>query len=230
MLIPKRLAVKLTDYGNPKSFASRLRARRSAPLIDLIRKVYREKGAVRIIDMGGTERYWTAVPQDVLTECGVSITVANLPGVEKEPDHGGFRFVSADCCDLSMFSDDAFDIAHSNSVIEHVGDWNRMCEFAEETVRLAPHFYVQTPNYWFPVEPHCMTPFFHWIPKPLRVRLVMRFQLGHYPRAETVSQAVSIVEDARLLDRRMMQALFAGAEIRTERFMLFTKSLSAVKQ
>lgn len=230
MLIPRRLAVKLTDYGNPKSFGSRLRARRSAPLIALIQKVYREKGAVRIIDMGGTERYWTAVPQDVLTECGVSITVANLPGVEKELDHDRFRFVSADCCDLSMFGDNEFDIAHSNSVIEHVGDWTRMCAFANETRRVAPCFYVQTPNYWFPVEPHCMVPFFHWTPEPIRLRMVMRFQLGHYPRATSVSQAVGIAEDARLLDRMMMQALFPDADIRTERFMLFTKSLTAVKR
>jgi hypothetical protein len=93
---------------------------------------------------------------------------------------------------------------------------------------VAESHFVQTPNYWFPVEPHCMTPFFHWLPKPLRIRLVMAFALGHWKRADTVDQAMRFVEGSRLLNRRMFEYLFEGDEIITERFFLLPKSFIAV--
>jgi hypothetical protein len=69
-----------------------------------------------------------------------------------------------------------------------------------------------------------MTPLFHWLPKPWRVSLVRRFALGHWPRASTIDEAVEIVESARLLDRRMVEALFPGEPVITERLFLLPKS------
>jgi hypothetical protein len=74
-----------------------------------------------------------------------------------------------------------------------------------------------------------MTPFFQMLPKPLRVWLVLHFQLGHWPRAATVDAAVRQVERARLLDKRMFQALFPDAVIYTERLLGLPKSFVAVK-
>ena len=120
-------------------------------------------------------------------------------------------------------------MAHSNSVVEHVGDWGRMCAFASEVRRVALSYFVQTPNYWFPIEPHAMTPVFHWLPKPVRVALVMRFQLGHWHRQPTVDAAVRRVDSARLLTRPMVAELFDDADIVAERLGFLTKSWIAVR-
>lgn len=208
---------------------SRLRAKRIAPLLDMIRQVFAEQGQVNIIDLGGRENYWNIVPQGFLEKHNVSITIVNLPDDIIPENHEPFSFAAADCCDLACFDDDSFDIAHSNSVIEHVGDWIRMFQFANELARVSQRYFVQTPNFWFPVEPHFMTPFFHWLPIPMRIWLVQRFQLGHRPRAYSLDEAVRTVESVRLLNRKMYQALFPGADILTERILGLPKSLIAVK-
>jgi hypothetical protein len=125
--------------------------------------------------------------------------------------------------------DESFDIAHSNSVIEHVGDWERVESFAITTRRLAPRYYVQTPYFWFPIEPHFSALFFHWLPEVTRARRVMKRDLGFNPRATTVAEAMRSVQSARLLDKAMMRALFPDARLEEERVLGLTKSLIAVR-
>jgi hypothetical protein len=160
----------------------------------------------------------------------VNITLVNLPGTTKPDDHGPFTFREADACALTCFADKSFHIAHSNSVIEHVGDWQRMTQFAKEASRIPTKYFVQTPNYWFPIEPHCMTPFFHWLPKPMRVWLVAHFRLGHWRKAASTDEAVRIVESARLLNKTMLQELFRDGDIVTERFLGLPKSHIAIRR
>lgn len=228
--ITKKIAKWVSNYDSQESVGSRFRAKRIAPLLEMIETVFNENGAVSIIDIGGTETYWGIVPHQFLEKHKVHITVVNLPGSELPQDHELFRFVEADGCDLSRFEDQSFHIAHSNSVLEHVGDWNRMCQFAKETSRVAQKYFVQTPNYWFPIEPHSMTPFFHWLPKPFRIWLVSRFQLGHWEQAKSRDDAVRIVESARLLDKNKFRQLFADAEILTERYSGLPKSFVAIRK
>ena len=211
------------------SITSKLRAKRIALLLSMIEVNFKKHGAVNIIDIGGTEKYWGIVPQEYLKVHNVKITIVNLPKSPMPEAHGLFRFVAANGCGLTQFEDKSFHIAHSNSVVEHVGTWQHMVQFANELSRVSEDYFVQTPNYWFPVEPHCMTPFFHWLPKPFRVWLVLHFKLGHWPQANSIDQAMRIVERARLLDRGMFQELFQEADILTERWLGLPKSFIAVK-
>lgn len=227
--IAGRLSRSIANYEDPRSVGSRLRARRARPLLSLVRDVFEVKGAVRILDVGGLRRYWNIMPDGFLREHRVEVTLVNP--LRDARQHGqGFRFVQGDGCNLSMFDDGSFDIAHSNSVLEHVGDWNRMLRFATEVRRVAPKYFVQTPNFWFPVEPHCMAPFFHWLPRPTRIWLMMRFALGPWPRATSLDTAVRTEAEARLLNRKMMACLFPDAEILTEWFVLMPKSLVAIRK
>jgi hypothetical protein len=222
---------RLVAYDDPRCFGGRMRARRSRPLVELIRRVHAERGNVRIIDVGGTRRYWRILPESLLGDCDVHITIVNLPGTPA-PDAEEPRFTHAfgDGCDLSEWPDAAFDIAHSNSVIEHVGDWDHVVRFAAEVRRVARYYFLQTPHFWFPVEPHCMVPLFHWLPMSWRVSLVRRCNLGNWTRQPDVDRAVRTVESARLLDRAMFEGLFGDdATIRTERFFGLPKSMVAVR-
>lgn len=227
MSLTRSLAKSLAQ--NPDSLTNRLRVRRTKHLTAMIESVFADRGAVTIVDVGGTERYWGLIPEALLDARYVRITLVNVPGASAARDHGRFTFVTADGCDPSVFGDGAFDIGHSNSVVEHVGDWERKVRFAREISRVAERLVVQTPNYWFPVEPRFMTPFFHWLPEPVRVQLVRRCQLGHHGRAASVEAAVRTVESAGMLDRWMFQNLFGDCTIHTERFLGLAKSFIAVR-
>lgn len=212
------------------SIGLKFRAKRIIPLLDMIREISQDCGHVNIIDVGGLEAYWDMIPPEFLDEHHVTITIVNLSDTSMSGDHGHFRFVVADGCNLGRFNDRAFHIAHSNSVIEHVGDWDRVVQFSEELKRVGKYYFVQTPNYWFPIEPHSMLPFFHWLPKPIRIWLVMHFALGHWRKADSMNDAVRVVESARLMDRRMFAGLYNDADIRRERFLFWTKSLIAIRK
>ncbi len=230
MSITSVLAKRLSNYDSQDSVGSRLRAKRIAPLLEMIEDVFNVNGAVSVIDIGGSEQYWGIVPLQYLTDRNVKITVVNLPGSRLPPDHGPFVFVESDGCDLARFSDRAFHIAHSNSVLEHVGNWRRKVQFTKELERVSQAYFVQTPNYWFPIEPHFMTPFFHWFPAPVRVWLVRHFKLGHFETAESVGDAVMLVEHADLVTSDMFHCLFKDARIVTERFFGLPKSFIALKK
>lgn len=87
--------------------------------------------------------------------------------------HDGARFrerypqiayVQGDACALP-FADGAFDVVHSNAVIEHVGGRERQEAFVREAVRVGRRVFVTTPNRWFPIEVHTRLPLVHWLPE-----------------------------------------------------------------
>lgn len=230
MSFTRLLANTITNYNNQKSLGSKLRSKRIAPLLRVIEELSQKFESVSIIDVGGTEQYWSIVPKDFLENKNVKVTIVNLPGTQLPTDHDSFTFVHSDGCDLAKFENNSFHIAHSNSVIEHVGDWNRMSLFSKELKRVAQKHFIQTPNFWFPIEPHCMTPFFHWFPKPIRIWLVMRFSLGHWRKASSADEAVRTVESAHLLNKKKFRALFSDSEILTERLFFMPKSFVAFRK
>jgi SAM-dependent methyltransferase len=177
----------------------------------------------RILDIGGTIYNWTLAP------IRPRLTLLNMPRAS-EPAPEGVDRVAADGCVLP-FADGAFDVVFTNSVIEHLTTSARQQQFASEVTRVGKRYYVQTPNRWFPVETHLLTPFVHYLPKRWQAPLVRRatvwalvtglkgdrrrFYIEHY------------LSDVRLLGRGEMQALFPRATIVSERFLGFGKSLIA---
>lgn len=221
-------AVRLADYENPRSLGSWLRRRRLGPLLGLLARVHARHGAVNVLDIGGTREYWSIVPEAVWSGCRMHVTVLNLPGMVRGRDDARFTFSEGDGCDLAGIADGSFHLAHSNSALEHVGEWPRMAAFASELRRVAISYYVQTPYFWSPFEPHFMWPFFHWLPIPLRARLLMTMDLGQYDRRTDPGEAVCMVEEVRLVDGWMMRALFPDARLRLERVLLVPKSIIAI--
>ena len=210
-------------------FSNRMRIRRAARLRALIDAVWSERGRCRIVDLGGTRRYWQSVGIDYLRARNVSVLLVNrVP--EACPDAGNlFESVRGDALNLPGLEDCRFDIAHSNSVIEHVGGWKEKAAFAREAQRLGRRHYVQTPNYWFPVEPHMGMPLIHFLPKPLQVRLIMLLRLNGWDRARhDAVDAIRLAEGADMLDARAMQAFFPHSRIEHEVIWPFTKSFIAI--
>ena len=98
-------------------------------------------------------------------------------------------------------------------MIEHVAPARRAA-FAAELRRVARGWYVQTPAWSFPIEPHALLPFAHWLPPALR-------------RAYWRLGATGDWEDVALLRRRELEALFGPA--RPERLGPLVKSWVAVR-
>ena len=222
------LIYALQDAANPNSLSSRFRRARARRVKQLIEEVFAARGRVRIIDLGGEPEYWLRLfDRDLLETCKAHITLVNPQAFEVE----GPLFTAAvgDACALPEHADFSFDLVHSNSVVEHVGDWPRMEAFAREVRRLAPSYYVQTPYFWFPIEPHFSSPFFHWRSEQARAQLLLKRRHGFAERARDMGQAMRDVQHARLLDKRQFRFLFPDARHIDERAAGLTKSLIAIR-
>lgn len=219
----------LQDNDNPNSLVSKFRRARSRRVVALIEAIHAEKGRVRIIDLGGEANYWRLFDRQMLADKGVHITLVNPGGVDDIWDDALFSLIDGDACDLPQFADNSFDLVHSNSVIEHVGDWPRMEAFARECRRLAPAYYVQTPYFWFPIEPHFSAPFFHWRSEQSRARALMRRRHGFSEKAPDIGAAMRDVQHARLLDKTQFRFLYPDAAHHDEVVLGLTKSVIAVR-
>lgn len=149
-----------------------------------------------------------------------------IVAVDLKPDTSGWlgadnvTAVQGDGTDL-QFADGEFDVAFSNSVIEHVPRAQQQA-FAAEIARVARRYYVQTPNRWFPIEPHYQLPLFQFLPERVKKALNRRFTLGW--------QAKGQWEEITLLGERDLRRLFPDAEIHREKVLGLTKSLIAVRR
>src|SRR4051812_19389965 len=139
----------------------------------------------------------------------------DITGVDRvaRPQYPG-PFVQADATRRLPFDDGAFDLAYASSVIEHVAPATRPA-FAAEVRRIARGWFVQTPAWSFPIEPHALLPLAHWLPPTLRRPY---WRLG----------AAGPWEDIRLLRRAELEALF-GAPILAERMGGLVKSWIALR-
>jgi len=179
----------------------------------------------RILDVGGAPETWDLLP------VRPRVTLLNTPRTKDEMSRAA-SWVAGDGRALP-FRDGAFDIVFSNSVIEHVGDAASQQRFANETMRVGRGFWVQTPNRWFPVEQHLLTPFVHWLPRRWQRWIAPRFTLWAMlarPAADRKQFYVDhFLNEVRLLDAEQLRCFFPGAIILRERALGWTKSLVAMR-
>ena len=195
--------MKAHDLGN------RFRRKRMQRFLELLEPL--RTRPIRILDLGGTAAYWHALP-GLYGDGSVEITIVNLG--QREFDDSNLKVRHGDARELPQFADNSFDVVHSNSVIEHVGLREDMQSMAGEVCRLAPRYFVQTPNYWFPVEPHYKLPLIQFLPSAVRSRIRNKVWPG---------------QSIELIGARQLRELFPDATIERERFAGLTKSLIAVK-
>jgi SAM-dependent methyltransferase len=138
----------------------------------------------------------------------------DITGVDlfERPDYPG-PFVRADATAGLPFADGEFDLVYCSSVIEHVPP-PRRAAFAAEVRRVGRGWFVQTPAFSFPFEPHSLLPGAHWLPAGLRRPY---WRLGASGGWEEIS----------LLRRSETEALFGPA--RPERLGPLVKSWVCVR-
>jgi hypothetical protein len=210
----------IVDLRNPGSLANRLRQRRFAFFEQLLTTVERP---LRVLDVGGTPQFWEA--RGYADRPDIEIVLLNLEAFPVE--HGNITSLVGDAADLGRFGDGAFEVVFSNSVIEHLGTLERQRRMAAEVARVGRRYFVQTPNFWFPMEPHFLFPGFQFLPVGVRVGLLRRFALGHYAKTTDADAAERAVRLIRLMTRRELIASFPGGRLWSERVAGLTKSFVA---
>jgi SAM-dependent methyltransferase len=181
-------------------------------------RTLRVESSTRIIDLGGWGGSWKAQairPQVLLLNLDGGGPRDSLPLIQ----------ANALRCPLA---DRSFDIVFSSSLIEHLGTWENQVQLAGEIRRLGKGYWVQTPNKWFPIEPHYITPLAQLVPR--RFAWMLRWvTLWGWLLRPSPSQCRQNAEEIRLLGPREVAALFPDAVILRERFLGLTKSITAVK-
>jgi hypothetical protein len=150
----------------------------------------------------------------------------NLSPQDKQ--HSNIMPVTGNATDLSQFGAGFFDIAFSNSVIEHLFTFENQQRMAKEIRRVARAFWVQTPNFWFPIEPHFHVLGWQWMPLDVRVAMLRRWKFGWLGPCHDTAQARKLVTEVRLMTSRELRTIFPGAQLIPERFGVFIKSWIAI--
>ena len=194
---------------------------------DLFFDVMKPQSADLLLDVGGDPAFWTSRPQAVSSIDLVDLCIRTLDSNMATNYH--FRLIKCDACRL-CYGDGSYDIGFSNSVIEHVGAWDRQQQFAAEIRRVAKGLWVQTPAYECPVEPHYLALFVHHLPRAIQKRIIRWVTLRGWLDRPNSAQIEEMVDSTRLIKKSEMQQLFPDCEIMTERiFGIIPKSYIAYR-
>jgi len=217
-----RIVQGIADSRNPLSLATKVRLKRFGFFIQLLQRIPRP---VSILDVGGTQEFWERM--GFTNEPNIRITLLNL--ITPKVTRHNFRAIEGDATKMSCFAPGEFEVVFSNSVIEHVGEQKRQAKMAQEIARVGKRYFIQTPNYYFPIEPHFLFPAFQWLPLSLRVLLIQYFDLGWFNKTPDKEKAQALVGSIQLLKRAELLALFPGASIYKERIFGLVKSFVVYK-
>jgi len=176
-------------------------------------------GIESIVDFGGTTDIWVMLDRRNVV----------LLNIDEQQVPAGFVVMKGDARKTS-FPDKSFDLAFSNSTIEHVGTWEDQQAFAHELCRVGKRVYCQTPARRFFFEPHYFTPFVAWLGFLLKrywfVRYFTYYGIRWKPSPEQVRDFQCHL---RLLNYSEMQQLFPDCTIRREHFLGMTKAYIAIR-
>jgi len=209
---------KIASSKNTDNLSSRFRKKRFKIFQTYLAKV--KFTSPKILDVGGTEDYWNKI--NLIFGTNFQPIINNIS--KDELNQGNFNGIVGDGKSLSFIKDNTFDLAYSNSVIEHLTGFEDQYEMAYNIKRVAKYYFIQTPAFIFPLEPHFLFPFFHWLPKKVRIWFILNFNLGWYQKCQSFIEAKKLVDSIRILKKKELKLLFKDAHIITERLFFIPKS------
>ena len=203
---------------NKNSLGNQFREKRFSFFLKKINKLPKP---VCILDVGGKINFWEN--RGLAGNLNYKITIVNF---EKEKSqYSNIKTLIGDATDLSQFADKSFDIVHSNSVIEHLYNFNNQSKMASEIVRVGKKYIVQTPNKYFFLEPHYLLPFFQFIPDKLKYLILTKTKLSRLKKWDK-NFAKQYINEIRLLSLKEMKILFPKSKIYFEKFIGMNKSFT----
>lgn len=210
-----------------ESLGHKFRRKRFSFLFENLEALCREKEKnntlpVKILDIGGLQSYWENMGMH--NNPNLDITLVNLAA-----EGAKFKNISSivgDATNLCNIKDNEYDVAFSNSVIEHVYNFENQRKMSDEVKRVGRYHFIQTPNRFFFLEPHYLLPFVQFLPKKTLYFLLTKTVVsrGHKWNKEYAKQ---YVDEIRLLTLKEMKMLFPESKIYKEKFLGMMKSFTA---
>lgn len=193
-------------------------------------------GPVRLIDLGGTVRFWEnwglkkrplldvtlANSHDV--DISHSEDPINLPNLRRER----VNVLTLSASDLARY-----DVIFSNSMIEHLPNPDAQRQLARAIVDSGRPYFLQTPNKRSPVDPHFpspLVPFFAAYPRKVQARLLTWSPLGSPSAATSYAAAIRRLENYHPLSVGDIRRLFPQARVVVERPMGVPMSIIAMSE
>lgn len=207
---------------HPQSIGFKFRKKRLHEFERLFFSHFKDVTTLKILDVGGTSNFWQH--STLLTHPGIRITLLNLH--LEETNHPSIQAVQGDATDLKEFSSHYFDLVFSNSVIEHVYNFENQQKMALEIRRVGKNYFVQTPNKYFPIEVHYALPFAQFYPKGILKFILTKTKLSRL-KSWNEQEADQYLGEIRLLHEKEMIELFPGAAILKETVLGITKSITS---
>ena len=218
--LTSRMKSFATD-NSATSIPTRLRRKRFVLFEQLIDAIAQDSDQpITVIDFGGTAEYWYQVYDVRLNPLNLKVTLFNLSFSNRSDPW--FDYVCGDVTSMESMPEKSYTVGFSNSLIEHVGTIPQQILAITEMQRVSRFFYLQTPNFWFPWEPHYNLPLVHWLALPIRLRVLSvanRRQFDKEVRAYSLNPI-------SLLSGSMLKALFPPVQydLVRERLLVWTKS------
>ena len=191
--------------------------------------------SLRICDLGGSRHFWDKLGLDVPRQ---HITIYNISSGETQAVNaqpgaagqaladGGIQVLIYDGQHIPVV-DQHFDLLVCNSVLEHVPPGQRAALVAEMR-RVAKAVFCQTPARSFPIEPHFLMPFVHWLPRRWGYQLIKLspWRLLARPSAADIH---AYWWGTQLLNRLEIKNLFPNAKVQAETVLGWVKSFYVVE-
>ena len=133
-------------------------------------------------------------------------------------ERGIRHFVVADAVALP-FKTNSIDIVFSNSVIEHVGNQNKLAGEIRRVYKKA--YFVQTPNKDFPIDPHYLIPFIQYFPSNIAKIIFNKQSIFRW-------YSLQEYEKVYYLSANQLKEMFPGSKLFYERFLGIIKSFIVI--
>lgn len=203
---------------NKNSLGNQFREKRFSFFLKKFNKMQKP---ISILDVGGKINFWEN--RGLAGNNDYKITVLNI---EKEKsNYSNINCLIGDATNLNQFNNKSFDIVHSNSVIEHLYNFENQKKMASEIMRVGQKYIVQTPNKYFFIEPHYLLPFFNIVPEKLKYLILTKTKLSRLKKWDK-NFAKQYIKEIRLLSLKEMKELFPNSKIYFEKFLGMNKSFT----